>query len=290
MTQQQREGLFFILLSSIGYALLPVFTKNIYAGSDLRPADMAVWRFAFAVPAMWLAIRVMRLPAPENPLPRRALLGMGAIYSVAGLTMNLALEKIPVSLYITLLFTYPAMVSVLSIFLGEPLPRIGWLALILTTAGVILTAGEPEAFAEGNLGGIAATAANALAMAFYYVLFSRVMAGKDSLARATTWVLSGTLITLLLFSLLQGLRFPQALGVWANLVGVGTIGTAFPIFTLNAGVQRIGAPRASIISSIEPALATIVAVLLLGEAVPGILQIAGMALIAGSIVLLQLRR
>ena len=60
-------GVIFVLAGVTGYALLPIWVKNILP-SGLNPLDIATWRFVFAAPMMWLILLGMGTPAPRHPI------------------------------------------------------------------------------------------------------------------------------------------------------------------------------------------------------------------------------
>ena len=54
MLTERRLGFIAVLISAAGYAFLPIFARLIYRLSDLQPTDIALWRFIFATPTIWL--------------------------------------------------------------------------------------------------------------------------------------------------------------------------------------------------------------------------------------------
>jgi drug/metabolite transporter (DMT)-like permease len=73
---------------------------------------------------------------------------------------------------------------------------------------------------------------------------------------------------------------------WFGIAGVGLVSTFIAVQTFYAGAHRIGAARASLISTIEPIWTISLAGLLLGESLTSI-QLFGGALIIGGVVLSQ---
>ena len=65
--------------------------------------------------------------------------------------------------------------------------------------------------------------------------------------------------------------------------------TVVPIFAFYAGLRKLGAPRAAILSTLEPVLVLVWSFLLLHETMLP-LQVVGAAFILASAILLQLRR
>jgi drug/metabolite transporter (DMT)-like permease len=279
----------YVLAAATGFALLPIITRDIYANTDFVPTDIAIWRFILAVPILWGIIAIRRLPVPQRPLPHLRLMGMGVLYSMAALTAFFSLDTISASMYTVLFFTYPAMVALLSLALGNSLPVIGWMALALTITGVVFTVPDPGALGQGDVRGVIFAFINALLMAVYYIVSRHVLQGHQAVARATAWVMTGGLLFLLLVSLAIGFRMPPDLKTWAELIILAGAVTAMPIFAINTGIQKIGATRAAVIVSIQPVETIIMAVILLGETVTP-LQWIGAALIIGGVVLIQTTR
>jgi drug/metabolite transporter (DMT)-like permease len=284
---ERRAGLLMVLLAATGYAFLPVFTRKIYELSALQPIDVALWRFLFATPAIWLIIQ-WRQPAIDRTLDRRKLLGMGIIYTGATLTGFFGLQRIEASTYIVLFYTYPAMVTLISFITGTRLSGVAWVALAMTLVGIVLTVPD-FSLAEGNdIIGVALALLNALVIAIYFLLIGRVLGKTNAVARGSAWVITGTLLTLLLLVPVFGWQSPANVDTWLLLLGLGTVSTALPIFSMNTGIRKIGASQASIISTVEPVESMILAVLLLGEMVLPV-QWLGAGLIVSAVVLLEVR-
>jgi drug/metabolite transporter (DMT)-like permease len=286
MTSRERIGALLILLSVLGYALFPVFTANIFA-SGLEPLHVAFWRFTMAAAMFWLIIHTRRAPAAR--LPRGRVLAAGLLVALAGITGFYGLSYLPASIYIMLFYTYPAMVALLGLLLGERLPVQGWFALALTLIGVMLTVPNQGAGLEGgNLLGVGFAIANAIVVALYFIASSRLLRGEGGALNGSAWTMTGAWLLTTAIVAATGLRTPAEPAGWLWLAGLALFSTVLPYLALNAGIQRLGASRAAIISTLEPPLTTVLSVWLLGDSVNAV-QILGGALIVTSIVLLQVR-
>jgi drug/metabolite transporter (DMT)-like permease len=287
MLQHSRSGALFIFLSVIGYSLLPIWVKNIQS-SGMQPIDIATWRFLFAAPIFWLIIYARRMPRPDKPLPRLRLMGMGMLLSTAALLTFFGLRIMPASTFVVLFYSYPAMVAMLSALLGERLSRQGWLALGLTLVGVVFTAPNFSSalLTGGNLPGVALALLNALVVAIYFIISSRLLRGHAAIAHASAWTITGALVGLLALAPFGTVEPATTATTWLFLLLLAMTSTVFPVFFLNAGIQKAGAARAAILGMVEPVLTVILATLLLGERMQPI-QLVGGAFILGSIVLLQ---
>lgn len=289
---QRRAGFFWVLLSATGYAFLPVFTRLIYTTSDLQPTDVALWRFAFATPIIWLIVflREHWQPAirPKSPLPIKRLLPMGIFLALAALFAFIGLKYIPASLFVVLFYTYPAMVALISLFLGTRISSIGWVALALTLVGIVLTLPDISGLDRSATLGISIALFNGLVVALYFIVVAQVMKGITAIGRGTAWITTGSLLTLLLTIPFFGLQTPDNPLTWVVLIGLAAFSTVMPMFTAIIGIQLIGAPQASIISAAEPVMSMVLAVLILGEVVLG-LQWLGAILIVIAVILLEAR-
>lgn len=293
MDRTQRDGLLLLLVAAAGYAFFPILTKTIFESKRFEPLDVLFLRFLLATPITWIVIWRMRRSTPmreisQKALPRLQLLGMGVIFALTAASAFVALTRLPASTYTVILYSYPAMVAVLSLLLGEKLSGRGWLALGMTVIGIVLTVPDFRAGLSDGFGLVMALL-NAGIYATYIVLSGRVLRGHSSLAEASAWSITGTFLTMVVVAVFRGVVWPADLTQWGSLIAMAVISTVIPIFAFYAGMQKLGAARAAILSTIEPVFTLMLAFLLLGERILPI-QILGAALILASVILLQLGR
>jgi drug/metabolite transporter (DMT)-like permease len=284
----QRNGLLLVLVSTLGYACLPLFTKALYNIGGLEPFDILSWRFLLAVPLAWMLIAAFRMRPAISPMPKARLLILGALFSGVATFAFFALQRVNASLYTVLLYTYPAIVALMSAVLGEKLPLRAWMALGLTLVGVVLTVPDLSTGLSGDLLGVLLCLGNAASYAVYLILSARWMKGRAGPV-ASSWTITGSLIPLAALALVRPLSAPPVATSWLVLLGLAVISTVIPIIAMHSGVQRLGAARASIVATLEPLLVIILAVVLLGEQIAPV-QLFGGALILISVLLLTLRR
>jgi drug/metabolite transporter (DMT)-like permease len=212
---------------------------------------------------------------------------LGTLLSVAALTAFFGLQRISAGTYVVIFYTYPAMTAVLLLLLGERLSGWGWAALALTLVGVVLTVPDfSEGLAGGNLIGVLLALLNALIVAIYFILNSRLLKGRSALVRAAALTTTGALAALVVVGVATGARLPAAPEAWLYLVALAVVSTVLPIFTTNVGIQRLGPARAAILGSVEPLLTAFLALLLLGQTMAQIQWLGGLVIVA-SVILLQ---
>jgi drug/metabolite transporter (DMT)-like permease len=104
---------------------------------------------------------------------------------------------------------------------------------------------------------------------------------------ASMWVAAGAALGHATFALSSGGSFPSD-GAWLAVIGMGVL-TSGAFSLLFLGLRRLGAVRASIVASLEPVMAAVLALVFLGEALRlGV--IGGGALILGGAVAASLAR
>lgn len=287
MDRTQRDGALLLILAALGYSFLPVLTKFGYS-AGLEPRDLLTWRFIIAAPLVWLLLAIRR-PTGGTPLPRVRLLLMGALFAASALCAFFSLERIPASTYTVLLYCYPAFVALLSLLVGDRLSRFGWLALALTLVGVVLTVPNLGAdLARSDPLGMALAMLNGASYAVYIVISNRLLKADCDLQSASALSITGSFLALVLLALAAGLRVPATLEGWLSIVAMAIFATVVPIFAFYAGLRKLGAPRAAILSTLEPVLVLVWSFMLLRETMLP-LQVVGAAFILASAILLQLR-
>lgn len=299
MQHSQRDGIILIALAVTGYAFHPIITKNLFA-QGVEPLDGAFWRFFITALVYWAiivvrgAVRRSRNTAasPQNaakPLPRVRLMLLGTIFVGEALTAFWGLERLPSATFVVLFYSYPAMVAILSLFLGERISGLAWFALAMTLVGIALTAPDFSAGLTGdNFVGVLMALADALLCAVYFILIGRVVRGEADMIMTSTWTVTGALIMMVIVALATGLKLPQG-SAWLYLVLMALVSTVMTVFALSAGIVKLGATRAAILCTFEPVLTAVLALIFLNEIMLPVQWLGG-AIIIASVILLQRRR
>ena len=291
MSARERAGFIWALVAACGFSATPALVKTVYLQSAFEPMDIALWRMLFAAPLIWAVVLWLRRGSArkiKSDAPVKQALLIGMMLSVAVLLAFFGLERLPGSTYIVLFYSYPAIVVLMSRFLGERIGPRAWLALAMALTGVALTV--PDFNAPGGIDqlGVVFVLCNAFIVAIYYILSKRALAGVLDISGSSAWMMLGTLLMLLPLLPLRGLQMPPNALTLLLLLGIATFGTVLPVFGINLAIQRIGAAQASLITTVEPPLSMIISMIVLGELIVA-LQWLGAALIVGSVIALQFR-
>lgn len=212
----------------------------------------------------------------------------GTFFAIAWYT---CVELTGVATAVVLLYAYPMIVTIASVFLlSERLTREKAVALPLTFIGAILVVGakDLEHGFDFNALGVLLGIYTAFAGAFYYI-WGKKLLDKYS---ANTIILYLTLLSIPVLLLIANpftvLEISIPAEAWGYIFLIGLLpGAVGPIVSMVA-LKHIQASKASIIASIEPVAAVVIAFLVLSETL-SVLQGIGVGLVFLGVLMLRLR-
>ena len=288
-----------VTLAAVCFGTLGPVTRF---ADDAGVGSLAIvaWRAGIGATAMILLLLALRGAAGRQPLSLRGLPSgdrwfIGAA-SMANLVLNLAMfiafVRIEIGLALLVFYSYPAFVAVASVlWFGDRLDDVRWSALGLSMFGLVLTLSGSGELGDLDAVGIGLSFLAALAQAFY------VLAARHGFARvppveSAAITMGGAALGYVVIALVIGgfgdLGAPLVSGdALVPVLLAGLIGAAIPTLCFITGIRLLGAPRAAILSTLEPVIGVALAAWLLNEQ-PGLLQLAGGALILVAAILLQI--
>jgi len=289
-----RLGLAAVSAAAVLWAAGATVASHLFdrGASPLQLTAARAWVGALGVGAIVLARRSARAaPARTNKL---AIIPFGLSIAAANYFYYSAIDRLPVAIAIVIQYTAPGLVVLWASFAQRRRPsRLVVGALGLAFLGVALLAELPLAVARGGLRldglGVGFAVGSAIAFAVYVLTGERLgpaLGADRTMARGFAvagafWlavlVTQGRPDTLLEPSFLPGIAF----------VTVGA--TIAPFLLFLWGLGRVGAPRAGIISTLEPVAAAVLAFAFLGQGLSG-WQLAGGVLVVVGIGVVQAER
>ena len=266
-------GVLLILISTLGFSIYPILGKYVFsAGAGL--STVLFVRFTIAAFFFWI-ITIWREGFPRLPLKTWFILwGMGGIcYSLmAGLYLT-SVRYIPASLAALLLYAYPIIVTVIAVLTNqEKFSRFKLFGLLLSTFGLVLVLGV--AMNGINSLGVALALGSAFVYATYIIIGNQVLQTTTPLVTITLISTSAALTYGVLGLTMSGTTWNLAWNTWLGIGGIAFFSTIIAMLTFFNGMKLIGATSASIISTLEPVMTVIFAVIFLDEHIT-ILQAAG---------------
>jgi drug/metabolite transporter, DME family len=273
-----------------------VFTGRLtFGGTIVRPIEVLILsqgRTTFSLLILLPILLARRGPSnlklPTRDLVKCSLLGVLGV-AASNYFYYLAIEKTNVATAIILQYTAPIWVLLYMVVRGLQRPgvqRIAAVALAVVGSGLAIGVVGSGGFRLNPQGVLAALVA-AFAFAFYNI------GGHDILARHDRWkVLLYTLLSASLFWLIRNPPWKIAAahysgGQWLFLLVFSLLSVLGPFSCYFAALQHLEPTRAIVASCLEPVFSIAIAALALGEGL-GPLQMVGISIVLGAIVLVQL--
>lgn len=281
-----RIALIALLAGAIGIAFAPIFVRL----SEIGPSATAFWRLGFAVPALYLWMRLepkggtrARRPSTRSDYARLTAAGLFFAGDLAVWHWSIAFTSVANA---TLLANFaPIFVTLVAwLVFKERFTRTFVLGLALALGGAVVLMGRSLQLSADALFG---DALGLLTAAFYggYILSVGRLRAEFSTATIMTWSGVVTAVALLPVALLSGesLVAPTA-GGWAVLLGLALFSHAGGQSLIAYALAHLPAAFSSVSLLLQPAAAAVFAWALLGEPL-GPWQAVGAAVVLAGIVL-----
>ena len=298
----QRDGVLMYATAALLFSIGGVVAKTVMQ-SGVVPIEFAPIRALFAAVLLlvWVGITNPRaLRVTKHEAPRLAVYGMGIFFMTQLLYMT-AINNLPVAIGTILAFMAIMNVAIWNwLRHGRRLDIPTSVAIALSLVGALFITGLVTGRLSGNITvfGIVAGIGCSIALTAYWLVGGSLQRNRDATS-LLMWAMIGIVAS---WSVVKpwwnypwhkiGGSTPAfidhgpVLPVWLLVLFVAVVGTAVPFGLTLASVARIGAQRAGIVGSLEPAFAAVIAYIALGEAL-GILQVIGGALILSGIFVVE---
>jgi probable blue pigment (indigoidine) exporter len=274
------------LIAATSFGITDTISKIVFA-SGVDVLTLALFRGFVGLAIMFVYLRVGPKPLPQTSQTRWIQLGLGILF--AGIIYGIfkALELVPVSIAILTYFVYPLLTGIAGAIFG--IDKLTWRGVAAALAAffglLMMIEAHPQEIAFTGI-------AFGLFAAFCRVAVLLIARAKlnDADPRLTTWnsLVSSTILFGVAALATMNWHNPQTTIGWAAIILV-SIATAIATLTIFMSTARIGSFRTALIMNLEPLLATILSVPLLGETITP-MQAFGGAIMLAALVAFQLRR
>lgn len=289
-----------VVLAAVCFATLGPASRFAFEGG-VDELTLVTWRAVIgglfvAGAALVLSRLGQVVTRPLKDIPRRHRLMnvvAGLINAGLNLAVLMAISRISIALTLLIFYTYPAMVAlVATAFFGERLDALRWIALGVSLFGLALVVIGAGDVGRLDLVGVGLAFFGALCQVVYALSAQRgfpsvpaPQAGGITFAVAALAYVVFAGVTGQLGAMGSPLASSAAL---LPVIFAGTVGAGIPTMAWIMGIRILGAPRAAIISTLEPVVGAALAALVLAE-IPTPLQVLGGACIIGAAIVVQRR-
>lgn len=260
-----RIGLALVLLSASAYGITPALMKLAYR-AQLGELSLIGLRSAIAAALVALVARAVS----ETRIPRSAavrLAALGALLYAPQMWLYFAsLHWIDTAVAVGVAYVYPAIVVVLTAARYRRSPPASEVVLVgLALVGIAIIAATAGSSRVGPIG-VALAAAAAVGYAVYVVVAASLTADVPTLG-ASAWVLVGTATAAAAAGAVTGqLALPPSGLGWVYVLAHGLVVVPVGLVAFYAGLRRLGPTRSALVDTVQPVIAVVVGMAVLGEA------------------------
>ena len=284
------RGTVLIVLASCAFGFSgPMAKAAMDAG--LAPQQVASARICLAAVILLVGAALVR---PKALRIRRRDLPVLLAYGLVGVALVqllyfVAVSRLPVGVAMLLEYTSSVLVTLWVRYVRHTvLPKAAWYGVFLAMAGLFLVA-EVWRGAALNTVGLLAGLATAACSAAYFLLGERGVASSDPIGLVTWGLVIGAVAMLGVSQpwAIPGrlLMAPTALhlSVWQLLVIMAVVATVIAYLASSAALRHLPPSVVSVVSLLEPVVATALAWALLGQALSAVQLVGGVVLLGGAL-------
>ena len=286
---QRTVGTILCILSACSYGATGIFGKLAF-DEGLTVTGLLAARFSIAAIVLWLLVAALGRESRPSRRGAAAGIALGVVaYSAQTGLFFLALTRLDAGLAVLLVYIAPVLVAIAAVAFGrEQLSRAQVAAVVVAVCGTALVA---TGGGLGKVDGLGMAFAFGCAVAFTaYMLLSHAVVGRVNPVALSASVCTGCALSFLTAAGASGHLPIHTTGKGWLLVGaLALFSTVIAVTTLAAGTARVGPSTATILATFEPVIATILAVIILGERLAA-LQVVGGLLVLASALIVSVRR
>lgn len=259
-----RGAVIILLLGAAGIAFAPIFVRL----SEVGPVATGFYRMAISLPVFWIWISLVKAPESRIPTPRdRLYLLLAGVFFAGDLAVwHWSIELTSVA-NATLLANFAPIFVTLGglIFFGERFSKTFYAGLVAAIIGVIVLLGDSAALGNRNLLGDGLGIITAMFYAAYMLLVGRLRAAFSTMTVMGWSGLSASVI-LLIIAYLSGeeLVAASAFG-WLVLALLALGSHAGGQSMIAHALAHLPVAFSSIALLLQPAIATVLAWIILNE-------------------------
>lgn len=287
MNRALNSGLIMALCASLLFSLKPVLIKQAYLwGADSE--SLMLLRMLYAAPFYLLILWIFRrgLPGKNRAFPMVIAAGFLGYFLASYLDL-LALEQVSAQAERIILYAYPSIVVLIRCLLTRSMPgKHILLALGCAYAGIlVLIPGELNL--QGTDTGLFTVFASALSFAIYVVISGDLIKQFGSMLFTAVSMLIATLFTQVhWFNTTPAELQNLPAQVHGYALGIAFFCTVLPSFAMARAINLLGAEKTAISGASGPVFTTLLAIVLLDEAVT-LFHLLGMLLVVSGVLIMQ---
>lgn len=259
------KGILYLVISSSAFGVMPIITKFVYA-QGVSTYSLLFYRFLFA--GIILSIyTIFKRVSLKVSLKGFLIISIVSIlgYALTAVTLFSSYKYISVGLATMILYTYPAIVTILdSIIYKNKMDRKKLISLIMCFIGLCFLVFNKSA--NLNVTGIILAFLSAIFFSIYVIGVSHKYVKDINNYVMTEYIsfIAGLFIFLIGFSY-GDINLKINFVSFVYIVALSLISTVIALITFINGVKIVGPSKAAILSTLEPIVSLILGIIILNE-------------------------
>ena len=256
-----------IIIASCCYGILATIVK-LAMGEGYTSGEAITSQYVFGFLLMLILVLFKERTWPSiNRSGAITLFFSGVFTAMTGVVYGQALNYLPASLCVVMLFQFTWMGTFIDCALKRRLPsRAETISLVILFIGTILAAGVIDTdLSNIPLKGWVFGLLSALSFAIFIQFNARRVEGVSNIAR--TFIISTVALTVISVALNPEIVWNGKItsGLWVYGLALGLFGIVLPIILFSIAAPKVGGALTSILSAVELPVAIIVSVIVLNE-------------------------
>ena len=273
-------GIVLCLIAAMSFACNTALASVAYH-HGATPLSVLTYRIALAVIALFVVLKILKVPVRLPPRQRNTALALGVILGAYSYGLLGAVSYMPVALAVLTFYLYPLFVGLASWALGREK-----MTFALGGALVVAFIGLSLALDLGggtlNAVGFAHALGGAILITVLVLLNARMVGSGDSRPVSLHMLFTGFLSYLACDIVLGTYPLPVDTTGWIAFLCVG-IFYSFSIVAMFVAISWIGTVRTALIMNLEPITSVFLGTVILGQPMSAT-QLLGAAIVVGAIV------
>lgn len=286
--QDSYKGVIFILISALGFGLIPIFALFAYQ-SNINVATLLVLRFTFGAGLFFLYAYVKYKSIYVSGKELLFLFILGSIcYNLQSTFYFTSVQFISASLAALFLYTYPMIVTTLSLVIDKTkINKMMAISLTVSFLGLVLILGTSVGSIDHVGVGFALGAA--LVYSIYIILGNKVVKKTPPLLTSAYIALFAALGILINGWYTDSISFQFSSAAWLPIAGIVLFSTVLAMLSFFKGLELLGPSHSSILSMVEPFFTVIASTLILQERLTLLQLTGGVLVVAGAALAIRYR-
>lgn len=272
-------------LSAASYGINPL-AVNLY-NDGFNTDSVLFYRYALAIVFIGILMLLQGERFRINRKETLQLLFMGILMSVSSISLFESYNYIDVSIASTLLFVYPALVTIIMMLFYKERPSISIILALLGVGLGITLLNKGEVSSSQNIFGVSIVILSSLTYAIYIVMTQKSSTLRNlSSLKLSFYALTFGILLFVARMICGNELYPLTnMSHYGYVITLALFPTLISLTAMAKAIKYVGPTPTAIMGALEPVTAVILGIIILGER-PSIWAYIGMIIIVASITLI----